>query len=114
MPPPPFPSDGFSGAVRIGDESWAFGYADRAHEIPNEAHTQFAIASGTKGFTRLVVEAVLPPQQRARDLLGDDLPLIDERVTVEHLLEHTSGIGDYYDEEVETDFEAECAYLGGG
>src|SRR3954447_3428999 len=106
MPPPPFPSDGFSGAVRIGAESWAFGYADRAHEIPNEVDTQFAIASGTKGFTRVVVEAVLPLQQRARDLLGDDLPLIDDRVTVEHLLEHTSGIGDYYDEEVETDSEA--------
>src|SRR3954454_1585882 len=106
MPPPPFPSDGFSGVVRIGAESWAFGYADREHEIPNEVDTQFAIASGTKGFTRLVVEAVLPLQQRARELLGDDLPLIDDRVTVEHLLRHTSGIGDYYDEEVHTEFEA--------
>jgi CubicO group peptidase (beta-lactamase class C family) len=33
-------------------------------------------------------------------LLGDDLPLIDDRVTVEHLLTHRSGIGDYLDEEL--------------
>src|SRR3954447_7627683 len=106
MPPPPFPSDGFSGVVRIPGESWAFGYADRAHEIPNTVDTQYGIASGTKGLTRLVVEATLPLDLRARELLGDDLPLIDDRVTVQQLLEHTSGIGDYYDEDVQTDFEA--------
>src|SRR3954463_1408067 len=106
MPPPPFPSDGFTGVVRIGDDSWAFGYADRAHEIPNTVDTQFGTASGTKGFTRLVVEATLPPEQHARELLGDDLPLVDDRGTVQQLLEHTSGIGDYYDEDVQTDFEA--------
>jgi CubicO group peptidase (beta-lactamase class C family) len=106
MPPRPFPSDGFSGVVRVGDDSWAFGYADRAHEIPNAIDTQFGIASGTKGLTRLVAESVLPPDLHARNLLGDDLPLIDDRVTVAHLLEHTSGIGDYYDEDVHTDFEA--------
>jgi CubicO group peptidase (beta-lactamase class C family) len=32
-------------------------------------------------------------------VLGDDLPLIGDRVTVEHLLAHRSGIGDYFDEE---------------
>jgi CubicO group peptidase (beta-lactamase class C family) len=106
MPPPPFPSDGFTGVVRVGDQSWAFGYADRAHEIPNTVDTQFGIASGTKGFTRLVVHATLPLDLHARELLGDDLPRIDDRVTVEQLLEHTSGIGDYYDEDVQTDFEA--------
>jgi CubicO group peptidase (beta-lactamase class C family) len=34
-----------------------------------------------------------------RSLLGDDLPLIADDVTVEHLLSHRSGIGDYLDEE---------------
>src|SRR5262249_51319614 len=33
-----------------------------------------------------------------------DLPLIDERVTIEHLLAHRSGIGDYLDEELDLDF----------
>ena len=40
----------------------------------------------------------LPLTTTARELLGDDLPLIDEGVTVEHLLAHRSGIGDYLDE----------------
>jgi CubicO group peptidase (beta-lactamase class C family) len=31
--------------------------------------------------------------------LRGDLPLIDDGVTVEHLLAHRSGIGDYLDEE---------------
>jgi CubicO group peptidase (beta-lactamase class C family) len=33
-------------------------------------------------------------------VLGEDLPLIDDAVTIEHLLSHRSGIGDYLDEEV--------------
>ncbi len=32
-------------------------------------------------------------------MLGADLPLIDDRVTVEQLLAHRSGIGDYLDED---------------
>ena len=32
-------------------------------------------------------------------MLGADLPLIDDAVTIEHLLSHRSGIGDYLDEE---------------
>lgn len=102
----PFPSDGFSGVVRIGDDAWAFGLADRAHSIPNTVDTQFGIASGTKGFTALVAVHTLPLELRARELLGDDLPLVDDRVTVEQLLRHTSGVGDYLDEDEHDDFEA--------
>jgi CubicO group peptidase (beta-lactamase class C family) len=39
------------------------------------------------------------PSPRRRELLGDDLPLVDDRVSVEHLLAHRSGIGDYIDED---------------
>jgi CubicO group peptidase (beta-lactamase class C family) len=87
----------------------AYGLADRAHAIPNEPDTQFGIASGTKGLTALVVmrlveDDVLDLSTTARSVLGADLPLIDERVTVEHLLAHRSGIGDYLDEELDLDF----------
>ena len=34
-----------------------------------------------------------------RSILGTDLPLIDDRVTVEQLIGHRSGIGDYLDED---------------
>jgi CubicO group peptidase (beta-lactamase class C family) len=104
---------GFSGVVRVdgADESEvlrAYGLADRAHAIPNTPDTQFGIASGGKGLTALVVmrlveEEALSLSTRARSVLGADLPLVDERVTVEHMLAHRSGIGDYLDEELELD-----------
>jgi CubicO group peptidase (beta-lactamase class C family) len=105
---------GFSGVVRRDGPDGlelvrAYGLADRSHGIPNEPSTQFGIASGTKGLTaltvmRLVEDGVLGLDTTARSVLGDDLPLVDDRVTVEHLLAHRSGIGDYLDEELDLDF----------
>jgi CubicO group peptidase (beta-lactamase class C family) len=99
----------FSGVVRVdqGDRvelAKAYGLANRADELPNELRTRFAIASGTKGLTALAVMALvedgtLALETTARSFLGDDLPLIGDDVTVEHLLAHRSGIGDYVDEE---------------
>ena len=69
------------------------------------------VASGAKGFTaltvmRLVEDGVLALDTRARELLGDDLPLVDDAVTIEQLLAHRSGIGDYLDESEELDLDA--------
>jgi CubicO group peptidase (beta-lactamase class C family) len=99
----------FSGVVRVdrGGEvvfAKAYGLAHRAWGIPNTLDTRFAIASGTKGLTALTVvslieDGTLTMSTTARSVLGDDLPLIGDRVTVEHLLAHRSGIGDYFDEE---------------
>jgi CubicO group peptidase (beta-lactamase class C family) len=47
----------------------------------------------------LVESGTLGLDTTARSLLGDDLPSIDDAVTIEHLLAHRSGIGDYLDEE---------------
>ncbi|HET7482324.1 MAG TPA: serine hydrolase domain-containing protein [Actinomycetota bacterium] len=103
----------FSGAVlveRAGETLFrgAFGFADRRHGIENTPETRFGIASGTKTFTgttvvSLIDEGILDYSTTARSLLKDDLPLIADDVTVEHLLAHRSGIGDYLDEEVLTD-----------
>jgi CubicO group peptidase (beta-lactamase class C family) len=100
---------GFSGVVRVdrdGDVELAraYGHAHRGHGIPNRVDTRFGIASGTKGLTALTVvsliaEGRLDLDTPARSVLGDDLPLIDDAVTVEQLLAHRSGIGDYLDEE---------------
>jgi CubicO group peptidase (beta-lactamase class C family) len=99
----------FSGAVRIDDGSGATvaavrGMADRAAGIPNTLETRFAIASATKGATALVVislvvDEILALETTARSLLRTDLPLIDDAVTIGHLLAHRSGIGDYLDED---------------
>jgi CubicO group peptidase (beta-lactamase class C family) len=102
-------ASGFSGVVRVdrGEEvelELAAGLADRSHGIPNAVDTQCALASGLKGLTALAVmclveDGVLSLGTTARSLLGDDLPLIADDVTVEHLLAHRSGIGDYLDED---------------
>lgn len=101
--------DGFSGVILVsrGEETLvakAHGHAHLGYGVENTVDTRFAIASGTKGFTALVVvglvaEGRLSLHTHAREVLGEDLPLIDDRVTVEHLLTHTSGIGDYCDDD---------------
>ena len=103
----------FSGVVRVdrGEEialAKAYGLAHRGDEIPNAIDTQFGIASGTKGFTAatvvsLIVDGSLERSTTARSVLGADLPLINDDVTVELLLSHRSGIGDYLDEETDLD-----------
>jgi CubicO group peptidase (beta-lactamase class C family) len=104
---------GFSGVVRVDragetELARAYGLADRGHEIPNTVDTQFATASATKGLTALaavslIEDGTLELSTTARSILGDDLPLIAGDVTVEHLLAHRSGIGDYLDEEQDLD-----------
>jgi len=99
----------FAGVVRVdrGNDvviEGAYGLAQRSLEIPNAVDTRFGIASGTKGLTALTVvslieDGTLDLASRAREFLGEDLPLVGDDVTVEHLLAHRSGIGDYLDEE---------------
>src|SRR5262245_32525679 len=84
--------EGFAGVVRVDREAEpafarAYGLADRANRIPNTVDTRFAIASGSKGLTALTIanlieEGALAPATTARSLLGRDLPLIDDAVTV--------------------------------
>ena len=100
----------FNGTVRVsvaGEPVFEHvgGFANRADRVPVQIDTRFGIASGTKTFTavsicRLVdrgavafdtpVIEVLPPERRPAKMAPD--------VTVHHLLTHTSGISDYYDE----------------
>ena len=105
--------EGLSGVVRVdlGGEvvsEAAFGWSHRGLGVEMTIDSQLAIASGCKGFTALVVmglveQGKLELDTPVRSILGGDLELIDDRVTVEHLLAHRSGIGDYLDEDVEHD-----------
>jgi CubicO group peptidase (beta-lactamase class C family) len=100
---------GFSGVVWVDRDGQvefarAYGFAHRPYRVPNAVDTRFAIASGSKGLTALAVaslveDGALEPATTARSVLGADLPLIAADVTVEHLLAHRSGIGDYFDED---------------
>jgi CubicO group peptidase (beta-lactamase class C family) len=103
----------FSGVVRLRTASGehyerGFGWADRRCRIAFEPGTRAGVASITKGFTALVVMALVERGQlrldtTARSLLGSDLPLVDDAVTIQHLIAHRSGIGDYLDEAAQAD-----------
>ncbi len=106
----------FSGVVRVDRAdrilvAKAYGLAHRGYEIPIEIDTRFGLASGTKGLTALTVvslieDGLLELATTARSLLGNDLQLIGDDVTVEQLLAHRSGIGDYFDEDSDLDIDA--------
>jgi CubicO group peptidase (beta-lactamase class C family) len=88
----------------------AFGYRDRANCIANTTDTRFGIASGTKLFTalgilKLVDQGHISLDTTPSSLLKEDLSFIDKKATIKHLLCHTSGIYDYYDEDVIKDFD---------
>ena len=108
-------ADSFSGIVAIfrGKKALyreAFGYADIANKRKNKVNTKFAIASGTKLFTalgigRLIDEGKLTPDTTVREVFRKDFSYIDSQATISQILTHTSGIYDYYDEELINDWE---------
>jgi CubicO group peptidase (beta-lactamase class C family) len=89
----------------------AFGWANRADEIPNRMNTRFAMASGCKIFTavavgQLIDNGSLAFDTRLADCLNISFPHFDPEVRVHHLLTHTSGIPDYFDEQTMDDYAA--------
>lgn len=105
----------FSGAFSIYQADLplyerAFGYRDIHNRLPNLPETRFGIASGTKFFTalgigRLIDQGLLKLETQVGELSLDYAGFINPRATIQHLLTHTSGIYDYYDEEIEQDFD---------
>ena len=101
------PSD-FSGVVSVlrDDQTLfrkAYGYADIPNQIPNELNTKFATASGGKSFValgimKLIKDGELSLQTHIGEVLGFDLKQIDPDITIRQLLNHTSGMPDYFDE----------------
>jgi CubicO group peptidase (beta-lactamase class C family) len=89
-----------------------YGLANRAEGVPIRPGTRFGLASLTKMFTAVAVADlvrsgalsfdrpvvdILPPERRPATLRPD--------VTVHHLLSHTAGIADYFEEEDEANDE---------
>ena len=86
------------------------GFADLANEIPNTIDTRFATASAGKAFVavgilRLIEAGRLSLDDTIGNLLDFDLHGNDPGVTVRQLLNHTSGVPDYFDESVMEDYE---------
>ncbi len=88
----------------------AAGYADRSNQLVNTLATRFGIASGTKFLTALAIGKLLEARQlsfstKLKDCLALDFPHYSPEITIRHLLTHTSGIPDYYDEDKVADFD---------
>lgn len=99
----------FSGVVRVERQGeviveFARGHGDRANERANNLGTRFAVASATKALTALTIMSMvesgaLTLDTTLRSVIPDELPHVDEAVTIDHLLTHRSGVGDYIDED---------------
>ena len=90
----------FSGSILIAREgkillSKGYGMANFEHDVPNTAQTKFRLGSITKQFTAMAIM-----QLQEKGLLNVDDPIKKyipdypngERITIHHLLTHTSGI----------------------
>lgn len=105
----------FSGVISVREKGRviyenAAGFADRSNQIRNNTQTRFGIASGTKFFTalaigKLIEEGKISLQSKVFDIIQYDFPFYAKEITIEHLLSHTSGIPDYFDEEKVDDFD---------
>ncbi|MDQ0208796.1 serine hydrolase domain-containing protein [Alkalicoccobacillus murimartini] len=104
----------FSGTVyaKLGDEVFtkSYGFANRSEKLENQLDTRYGIASGSKPITaaaifKLVEQGKLSVDSRLSEYLDKEFPHFDKTMTIHHLLTHTSGIPDYFDEDVMDDFE---------
>ena len=101
--------DKFSGAVLVAKDDKpifqkAYGLASKEYNAPNQTNTKFNVASVGKMFTGVAV-AQLAEQGKLsfNDFIGKHLPDypkdVANRVTIHHLLTHTSGLGSYWKDE---------------
>jgi CubicO group peptidase (beta-lactamase class C family) len=105
----------FSGVVSVYQDTStiydrAFGYRDIKNKLPNLTSTKFGIASGTKLFTglgigKLIDQGLISLETSVGELDQAYTQFIDPHATILHLLTHTSGIYDYYDEESHQDWD---------
>ncbi|GAK39304.1 serine hydrolase [Paenibacillus urinalis] len=106
----------FSGSIYVKSNNidvlkLSHGYANRSEQIPNQENTRFGMASGCKLFTAIAICQLVEQKKLAftttieECLSAYSFPYLDLSVTVHQLLTHTSGIPDYFDEDVMDDFE---------
>lgn len=104
----------FCGTVFIGSSvnevfEQGYGFANHSEQIKNTPRTRFGIASSSKIFTsvaicQLVEKRLLSFDTLLTDCLKFSFPNFDTGIIVHHLLSHSSGLPDYFDEETMTDY----------
>jgi len=106
----------FSGVIYLtkGNEvlfERAYGFAIKSESTLNTVNTRFQIASGCKSFTALAICHLVEEQKlrfdtRLSECIDISFPNYAPDITIHHLLTHSSGIGSYYEEDVNPDYEA--------
>lgn len=102
-------NDEFAGVVLIARNGspvfrQAYGLANREQKLPNTVETLFNVGSINKSFTQIAVQQLIAQGKLAADdLVGKFLPdypnpAVRERVTIEQLLTHRSGVPDFFNE----------------
>jgi D-alanyl-D-alanine carboxypeptidase len=100
--------DMFSGAVLIAREDTpffkkAYGLASKRFGALNRVDTKFNIGSLNKMFTQVAITQLVEKGKVENDIpikeyLPDYPPNVASRVTIDHLLHFTSGMGHYWNE----------------
>lgn len=100
----------FSGAVLVARPEGvlfekAYGLASREFNVANDLGTRFDVGSCNKDYTRVaILQLAAKGKLSLDDNVGKFLPeypndVVRNRVTIQHLLDHRSGLGDYFTEE---------------
>ena len=100
----------FSGSVLLAKDGKSFfkkayGFASRRFWVPNKVDTKFNLGSMNKMFTTIAVAQLIEKgrlsyQDKVGKYLGKEWisPENGEKITIHHLLTHTSGLGDFFSE----------------
>lgn len=107
--------DEFSGTVLIAKDgvplyTKAVGEAVKGYGVPVKLDTKFNLGSMNKMFTGVAISQLAQQGKLAfTDPISKHLPdfpdqTVAQKVTIHHLLTHTSGLGDYWEELFDTSF----------
>jgi len=100
-------ADVFSGSVVVARNGKpifqnAYGLASKAYNVPNRIDTKFNLGSMNKMFTAVAIAQLVEQGKLTfSDTVGKVLPdypnkEVAAKVTIHHLLTHTSGLSDYF------------------
>jgi CubicO group peptidase (beta-lactamase class C family) len=101
--------DKFSGAVLVARDGQpifmkAYGMANKSANLPNSIDTKFNLGSMNKMFTAIAIAQLAERGKLSfQDPIHKHLPdypnkAVADKVTIHHLLTHSSGMGDYQNE----------------
>jgi CubicO group peptidase (beta-lactamase class C family)/predicted aspartyl protease len=96
----------FSGVVLLAENgkpvmTKAWGFADAAQKIPNKPDTKFNLGSINKIFTQVAIGQLaaagkLSLDDTIRKNLPDYPSPVADKITIQQLIEHKSGMGDFF------------------